>query len=276
MTDVTRRASVWRKHYAIPPEHGAWFWLLGPLALGVAAADRVTPELGLLLVAALAAFLARQPLTLLAKVAGGRRGRADLRPALFWLAVYGGVAVVATAGLVWAGHARVLWLAVPGAPIFAYYLLLVARKEERGQVALETAGGAVLALAAPAAYWTCGGESGVVAWTLYGLMVLHIAASIVGTHWRLAMRRRKEAPPPRECWRTAAPALAFHAANAGLSLALVPLAAVPWPVPLAFGIVLADALEGAAHPPVGVKPSRIGIRQLVVSVSFVVLVALGY
>ena len=69
---------MWRKHYAIPPEHGAWVWWLGPFALGMAAAGAVNGHVFTLAVATLIGFLMRQPVTLTVKVLSGRRGRSML------------------------------------------------------------------------------------------------------------------------------------------------------------------------------------------------------
>ncbi len=271
-----RPVTVWRKHYAIPPEHGAWFWLLGPLFLGAAAAPRPAPDLAVLTGAALAAFLMRQPMVLLVKVWSGRRGPNDRYPAQFWLSVYGVLALAAAGGLVALGHGRVLWLALPAIPIFGYFLWRVSRREERGRMALEIAGAAVLALTAPAAYWVCGGDDDIVAWMVWGLMVLHIAASIVETYLRLEQRRLKSLPSPEERWLRAAPALTFHGSNL-VAVGMLALAGwAPGLAPAAFLWSLLGALAATQWPPVGVKPSRVGIRQLVSSILFVAIMVLAY
>src|SRR3990172_5304403 len=99
---------MWRRHYALPAEHGSWIWLLGPLAVGIAAARRLTPDLAPLALAALAAFLLRQPATVAVKVLSGRRAREDLEPALAWLAGYALLGGLALAWLVRAGHGQLL------------------------------------------------------------------------------------------------------------------------------------------------------------------------
>jgi len=45
---------------------------------------------------------------------------------------------------------------------------------------------------------------------------------------------------------------------------------------VAFGLMLADAVQGVTRPPIGAKPSAIGLRQLGVSAAFMLLMALGY
>jgi hypothetical protein len=58
---------------ALPTDHGAWVFLLSPLLIGLYAGGRFTLASGALVVAALAAFLLRQPVTILIKVVIGVR-----------------------------------------------------------------------------------------------------------------------------------------------------------------------------------------------------------
>lgn len=72
-----------RRIIALPNEHGAWVFLLSPLLIGLFAAGRFTSASALLIVAALAAFLLRQPVSILVKAYSGRRPRTDLPAARF-------------------------------------------------------------------------------------------------------------------------------------------------------------------------------------------------
>jgi hypothetical protein len=227
-------------------------------------------------VGALSIFLLRQPVTIAVKSLSGRRPKEDLRPASFWAAVYSAISLFSAFVLVRAGHARLLWLALPGVPIFALHLWLVSRRAERGQRGVELVGAGVLALAAPAGYWVSGGRSDLEAWILWGLTWLQSAASIVYVYLRLEQRRLGQTPPDKEKWRAGSRVLAYHAVNLLAGAALWVTGYVPWLVAMAFGILLVDAVEGVAHPPVGARPARIGIRQLVMSLLFVLLAVLGY
>jgi len=51
---------------------------------------------------------------------------------------------------------------------------------------------------------------------------------------------------------------------------------VPGMVPLAFGLMLADAIDGILRPGIGARPTFIGMRQLAASLLFVILVAAAY
>ncbi len=265
-----------RRHYFLPTEHGAWIWWIGPMLIGLAAGERLTRDAVLLGLAALAVFLLRQPAAIGVKALSGRRPRADLPPALFWAVFDLIVCVLALGALVRAGHGRLLFLAVPGFLVFAWHLWLVKNRGERGQLGAQLVGAGVLALAAPAAYWVSSGESDIEAWLLWGLTWLQSAASIVYVYLRLEQRRMTQVPVAITRWRMGARALAYHVFNVAFSLGLAAAGRVPWLVPVAFGAMLLDSLEGIAHPPVGARPTAIGFRQLGASIAFVALMVLAY
>lgn len=279
-----------RKIYALPSEHGAWVWWIGPFFLGTAAGGAPSLASGsptaasgsptaaslALFLAALTAFLSRQPTTLLVKVLSKRRPASDLGPSLFWMLLYGATTMVIVAILVRMGYSRLLWLAVPGIPVFAWHLSLVRKRAERGQQGIELVGSGVLALVAPAAYWIAGGAENREAWILWGLSWLQSAASIVFIYLRLEQRTLEQMPSRSARWRMGARTLAYYGFNLALSGGLALSGLVPPTVVLAFGLVLGDALEGVAHPPAGKKPSAIGLRQLAFSTLFFVVMSLGY
>ena len=273
---VGSRTPLFRKHYALPGEHGAWIWWIGPLVIGVTAGGSLSADVALLGLGAIAIFLLRQPATIAVKALSGRRAKSDLFPALAWAAGYAAVSALSLGALVGRGYTEILWLGIPGAIVFGWHLLLVSRREERGQMGVELVGAGVLALAAPAGYWVAGGGPGTDAWILWAITWLQSAASIVLVYLRLKQRRLEQMPEKRERWRMGARALAYHVFNVVLSGALVLLARVPWAVPLAFSLMLVDALDGIAHPPIGFRPARIGLRQLGASILFVLIVAGGY
>ena len=267
---------MWRRQYALPAEHGSWIWLLGPLAVGVAAARRLAPDLAPLALAALAAFLLRQPATLAVKALSGRRAREDLKPALAWLAGYSLLAALALGWLLRAGHGRLLALALPGIPVFAWHLWLVGRRRERGQPGVQIIAAGTLALAAPAAYWTAGGESAQVGWILWLLTWLQAAGSIVYIHMRLQQRGWEQVPSRRQHWRLGSRALAYAGFNL---LACLLLSKIEWAPPLApwaFALSLAETVQGVARPAVGVPARTIGLRQLGSSTLFLLLLGLAY
>jgi hypothetical protein len=268
--------SLVRKHYIVPSEHGAWIWWIGPLLIGAAAAGAWTPDILILTAAVLAGFLLRQPATILVKVRSGRRSERDFSPALAWATVDALLLTLTTAALVARGHAAIMVLAIPGLIVFTWHLWLVSRREERGQMGVELVGAGVLALAAPAAYWVSGGTSAGLPWLLWLLCWLQSAASIVLVFFRLGYRKLEAEPPLPQRMRDGRRALLYHGFNGLLASTLAVASAIPELMASAFLLMLVDAIAAIARPPVGQPPTKIGVRQLLVSSLFVVLSVLGF
>jgi len=266
----------WRGHVALPAEHGAWVLLLGPLLIGLFAGGRWSIVSLYLIVAALCAFLARQPVTLAIKAATGRRDRDVLPAAGLWIALYGALGALHVSGLVLRGFGYVLYLALPAVPVFGWYLWLVSRREERRQWLVEIIAAGVLALAAPAAFWVGVGRPDPAGWLLWALTWAQSSASIVHAYLRLAQRGLDRRPAPTECWRMGRAALFVTSLNLvfavglGFSLGVSHWLAVP------FTLQWLETLWGITHPAVGLKPKAIGYRQLAVSTLFTLLFILAW
>lgn len=270
-------ASVFRRHIALPQDHGSWVFLLSPLLIGLFAGEVFHLGSLFLIVAALAGFLIRQPLTVAVKVQSRRRSRRDLPPALFWTAVYSLLGAAALIGLIVTGNSFVLLLAVPGAPVFAWHLALVSRRAERRQMGVELVATGVLALAAPAAYWVGIGQYAAAGWWLFVLTWFQSAASIVYAYLRLEQRGLAEMPATAERVRLGWRALLYTGFNflavLGLSLAEV----LPAWLFLPYGLQWLETLYGTlVRPAVGAKPTAIGVRQLIVSSLFTLLFILTW
>ena len=269
-------ARYFRRHYMMPAEHGAWIWLFGPLILGAAAGHHWDGSLLILASAALFAFMARQPATLIVKVYSGRRPRRDLAPSALWLGLESLAALGLGAILVAAGFRQVTWLIAPGVLVFGWHLWLVHRRAERRQTGVQVVASGVLALAAPAAYWVAGGGSLSLPWILWFVTWLQSAASIVFIHHRLEQANWSGGPSLRQ--RLVAGRLAWMVAgfNLGVGLALASMGRIPWLMAAGFAVCLADTLEGVVNPSLGVRPARLGARQSIVSLLFVGLGTLGF
>lgn len=263
--------SLFQRHIAVPTDHGSWVFLLSPLFIGLFAGGSFSTASILLILASLAAFLVRQPVTVLVKVYSARRGRADLRPALFWIVIYALVGLAALAGLVWLGYAYLLWLAVPGIPVFGWHLYLVSRRQERRQAGVEVVATGALALAAPAAYWVGVGSPDPAGWWLFGLTWLQSAASIVYAYLRLAQRDWQALPSIQDRLWQARRALAYTSFNLVLTLALGFAISLPRLLFIPYLLQWLETLWGTTHPAIGVKPTHIGLRQLLVSTLFTLL-----
>lgn len=264
-----------KKQIVLPQDHGSWVFIFSPLLVGIFAGGSFTYATFNLIVAALSAFMIRQPVTAAVKAYSGRRPKTDLIPARFWLLIYGGIAALALLGLILEGFGYILFLAIPGAPVFAWHLWLVSQRSERKQAGIEVIATGVLSLVAPAAYWIGIREYDPLGWWLWGFTWLQSAASIVYAYLRLDQRDLKQdrasVMSRGEWWRMGIRALAYTSFNLVVSCSLGLLNLVPRFIFIAFLAQWLETIWGITHPAVGWKPAKIGIRQLVVSILWTVL-----
>lgn len=267
--------SLFKKQIALPQDHGSWVFILSPLLVGIFAGKTFQLPSLYLVIAAMTAFLIRQPLTVIVKSISGRRSAADLVPARFWVLVYGILAAAALIGLILSGYGYILYLAVPGAPVFAWHLWLVSKRQERKQVNVEVIATGVLALAAPAAYWVGVSRYDSFGWWLWLFCWLQSAASIVYAYLRLSQRELSQdqaAVKSRgDWWRMGIRAMAYTSFNVVLSTGLGISALVPVLIFIPFLVQWLETVWGITHPAVEWKPVRIGMRQLIVSILWTVL-----
>jgi hypothetical protein len=263
-------SSVLKRHVALPSDHGSWVFLLSPLLIGLFAGGNWSLASLYLIIAALTAFLIRQPTSMAVKAYSGRRSRRDLQAAWFWIGVYGLIGSLALVGLISQGYAYLLILALPGVPVFAWHLYLVTKRAERRQMGVELVGSGVLALAAPAGYWVGVGSPEPTGWLLLVLTWLQSAASIVYAYLRLEQREWKETPPTAMRIKSGRRALLYTAFNLILAVGLSLAAIVPTLLFIPYLLQFAETLWGTLRPAIGYKPTAIGIRQLVVSTLFTI------
>lgn len=273
-----RSARYLRLHIALPQQHGAWVMWAGPLLFGIAVARAFPPALGWLLLASLGAFMSLQPLTLLVKVWVGRRPRDEQGPALLWTTIYGLAAVIGVIGLVAQGAAWTLALGVLAAPVLIWQMVLVMRREERGQMGVELVGSGVLALNALAGYGIASGAGidprGLV---LFALSWLQAAGGIVYVYLCLEYRRMKAVPAQDERWRLARRTLLYASANVVVAVILGLLGLAPLGAVVAFALMVVEVVVGGVlRPPVGARPAAIGVRQLIVTTVFFGVMILAY
>jgi hypothetical protein len=155
--------------------------------------------------------------------------------------------------------------------VFGWHLYLVSRRAERRQMGVEIVGSGVLALAAPAAYWVGVGAADPRGWWLWMLVWLQSAASIVHAYLRLEQRGLPQFPEAPTRWRMARRALMYTGANVILVMILSALSIVSVWLFIPYALQLAETLWGALRPAVGLRPTAIGVRQLIVSALFTAL-----
>lgn len=277
MENTRPSPTLFVRHIALPQDHGSWVFLLSPLLIGLFAAQNFTAASLILVIAALAAFLARQPASILVKAKSGRRSSRDLPVARFWLGVYSLVGLVALAVLVYLGFGYLLYLAIPGLAVFAWHLVLISRRAERRQMGIEIVASGVLALAAPAALWVGQGYPDPQGWALFGLVWLQSAASIVYAYLRLEQRTLPEIPSRSAALRMGRRALLYTSFNLLLVTGLAIAGFLPPLLPLPYALQWAETVWGTLfRPAVGYKPTTIGFRQLTVSSLFTILFILAW
>jgi len=271
MTAALQLQDVKKRHIALPQDHGSWVFLISPLLIGLFAGGGWTAATPFLILGAFSAFIMRQPVTIAVKVLSGRRSRRELAAAVFWIGAYGVLALISLAGLILNGYAYLLYLVIPGVPVFAWHLLLVSRRAERRQLGVELVGSGVLALAAPAAYWVGRGGMDPAGWWLFALSWLQSAASIIYAYLRLEQRVLSAVPELPERLAMGRRALLYALFNLLAVLGLSLAGLFPPLLPLPFALQFAETLYGTLRPAVGYKPTAIGIRQLIVSSIFTLL-----
>lgn len=276
MESSQKGQTVLVRHIALPQDHGSWVFLLSPLLIGLFAGGDWSLASGFLVLASLAGFLIRQPLTIAVKAYSGRRSKRDLRPAQFWIIVYSLTGLVSFGGLVVLGFGYLAVLAIPGIPVFAWHLYLVSRRAERRQMGIELVASGVLALTAPAAFWVGLGYPDPYGWFLFVLVWLQSAASIVYAYLRLEQRSLPGIPDLRMRLRMALRALLYTSFNLIIVTTLSRTRILPPLLPIPYALQWVETIWGTLNPAVGVKPVRIGIRQLIVSTLFTFLFILAW
>ena len=265
-------STYFRRHIALPTDHGSWVFLFSPLLIGLFAGGSWGPATLYLILGAVSAFLIRQPLTVAVKVFISRRSRVDLPAAWLWTGIYAFLGLISAAGLVMHGYSYLLILAVPGVPVFTWHLWLVSQRAERRQAGVEVVATGVLALAAPAAFWVGTGHMDPDGWWLALLAWLQSAASIVYAYLRLAQRELKTMPPLKERSRMAHRALLYTGFNLIFAFSLIFAKVIPAWIFLPYLLQFLETVYGSlVQPAVRQKPTTIGIRQLIISTLFTIL-----
>jgi hypothetical protein len=270
------RNNLFLHHVALPSDHGSWVFLLSPLLIGLFAGSSWSVATIYLVIAALAAFLIRQPVTIAVKVYSGRRNRRDLAAAWFWIAVYSLISSVGLVGLVIQGFAYLFILVLPGIPVFVWHLYLVSKRAERRRMGVEIVGSGVLAMAAPAGYWIGVASLDPIGWLLLALTWLQSAASIVHAYLRLEQRELDLVPDIKDRLKMGRRAIIYTTFNLIFVAALAMISLVSPLLPLPYALQWGETIWGTFKPAIGMRPTAIGFRQLFVSSLFTLLFILTW
>lgn len=277
MATLSPSTSLFRKHIALPQQHGSWALWLGPYFIGIGVGGAFKIELLWLTLSSLGGFLLLQPLTILIKVIAGRKPQTDLAPSLFWSIVYSLLALISLTQLLITDHFYILYLALAALPVLVWQLILVSRRVERGQMGIELVGSGVLALAAPAAYWIAKDGMNLTGWILWILCWMQSAGAIVYVYLRLEHRRLTEMPDAQDRFTMAKRALLYNTFNVAAVIAVAALNLTPPLVVIPFLAMLLETIYGALiKPGIGAKPVSIGVRQVIITIIFATLMILTY
>ena len=272
--------NYFKKQIALPQDHGSWVFIFSPLLIGIFAGKHFSYATLYLIIATMSAFVLRQPMTVIIKTLSGRRPKTDLPAALFWSLIYGAIATAGLIGLILTGFQYLIYLAVPGMIVVAWHLWLVSRRSERRQAGVEVIATGVLSLGAPAAYWVGVDGYDPYGWWLWVFTWLQSAASIVYAYLRLEQReigQKQASGMSRSDWsRLGHRAFAYTFFNVLFALGMGILNFVPTYIFLPFVAQWIETLWGIHRPAVGWKPTRIGVRQLFVSIIWTVLFILAW
>lgn len=261
-----------KKHVALPQDHGSWVFLFSPLLIGLFAAPNKELWPNIVLIAtALTAFMARQPVTLIVKILAKRRGRSDLSAAIFWSSLYGLLALLGASYFYFQGFKYILPLAIPGLLVFSWYLWLVARREERHQASIDILASGSLALAAPAAFWINSGQVETLGWALWILTWFQSSASIVYAFLRLGQHKLDKNISKNDKLTLGKRALSYTSFNLILSAFMATRNLFPTFLWVPYLIQWAETLWGIFNPAIGLKPTKVGFRQLGVSTLFTLI-----
>ena len=131
-------------------------------------------------------------------------------------------------------------------------------------------------LIAPAGYWIGVGGITSLGWWLWGLTWFQSAAAIVYVYLQLAQREYKQIPPLKDRFQLGWRSILYTSFNLLSTVLLSALDVIPAWIFVPYLLQWGETIRGIYYPATGVKPTRIGIRQLIVSSLFTLLFILAW
>lgn len=250
----------------IPKEHGAWAVLYAPLIIGAASARRLDVEILIFWVAVTAFFLARHPLSRLARLrAVGPIDADKFNYWVRWFVIYLVAGLAATVPLLLYYK---LWYLLPlggaSALVLSAHLYLSTNRAERRLLG-EFLGVAGLTLTAPGAYYVLEGRVDEVALFLWFWNLLYFTSGIFYVKMRVGCFAGKP-DPHLLLWQCAL----YHLLLLGLVVAWVWWGWVSALFLLAFLPIVVRAFAGMLIRHRGLNLKRIGYMEIGFTVIFVI------
>ena len=244
----------------LPKEHGSWGMFFIPLVLGLAVGGDWSSKVALFIMAAAAAFLAREPF--MAAWRAWRR-RTDPGPAKTAAAMY-----ILTAGSIGgtllAFYPWLALLGVLGGFVYCWHAEVAMRGEGRSTTA-ELLAIATSMVAAPAAYYVSSGRVDGTAVLLWSLCFAYFASAVFYVKMRLTFARPRKATYPA---RTRRQSLVYHVCLVVFLAMLTPHVSLI--VLAGFLPILARAFYYIAKPTTQANLKQIGWSEVVYSLMFLV------
>lgn len=252
------------KSVALPTEHGGWGLSLEPVLLGLIVAPSLA-GIGLM-IAAVGAFLARQPLKILA--ADRRHGKRFARTPVAerFLLLYASIAALGFALALLTAKQNFLLPLIIAAPLALVQLVYDSLGRSRA-LAPELAGGCAMASVAAAAA-IAGGWSAAPAFGLWTILALRVAPTVIYIRARLQKMHGKDVSMPF--------ALYINALAACIAFALAYFKIIPFLSAAILALLFVRAAFGLYFPREGATPKRIGFAELAYGCALVIATALGY
>lgn len=252
------------KTIALPVEHGGWAFVLEPVVLGVCLAPTLAGAF--LGAAVVAAFLARQPLKIIA--ADRRHGRRSKRTLVgeCLFCAYSAVGVMAfVVALKSSAYSFILPLLI-AAPFALAQLISDARGRSRSQPG-ELSGATAMAAVAAAITLTAGWSitSALSLWAV--LAAIRIVPSIIYVRTRLRKNRGSA---------SLVPALATHVLSCVLVISFWRIGLAPWLAVAAAGLLLLRAGFFLSSPWPRTSARGLGLSEVAFGLVVVMALVIGY
>jgi hypothetical protein len=258
-----------RYRVIFPSEHGSWSMLITPFIIGAGVAGSLPATLWLCLAAAMALFLARQPIALLIRSLRGRARIDDRAVAIGWSAILLGIMALAGMGLILMGRSSILWLALPATTVLGLTLAIGAASGPR-QLLAEIVGVIGLALAAPAAYISVTGLVDSTAWLVWAISALHSVISILYVRYLIDLKHARATS--LQAWLV----LAAHCISLAAVLSGAVIGWLPWLIGLPVSLLLLRAVYVAWRRPTIGNVKRFGFLETGFAIAFALIVIVAF
>lgn len=260
----------------ITREHGSWAVLLVPIAIALVIAGSVTCDLALVIIAALAAFMAYVPAQMILRERFGTAlDSSKLRGATFWLLVYALVGLAAVVPLLAKGYWKLLPIGMFA--VFCFALNFVLTRVRSKTVLSDLIAIAGLTTGAPAVLYVATGELAGTAFFIWILNALFFGSGVVYVHMKIVATGFKDTSLSlTQRLSLGFLNVAYHLVVLGIVLVLVAFEYSPTLVAVAFLPITVHALYGTLKLSTRVQFKRLGILLLGHAILFAIVVSKAF